>query len=135
MTTTLVLPQSIANEIEGAAHEPLESAGVLIAKLARASETETRLLGLKIMWVPTPSYLERNDISLSIDSGGYVPALGYAEAKGAVAIWLHTHPGVDASPRPSRHDRVVDEKISDLFKIRTGSDCYAPPLQNQDLIG
>jgi molybdopterin/thiamine biosynthesis adenylyltransferase len=124
MTTTLVLPQSIADEIETVAREPLESAGVLVAKLAQASETEVRLLGLRILWVSPTSYLERRDVSLSIVSEGYVPALGYAEARGAVAIWLHTHPGLDASPRPSPHDGIVDEQISDLFKIRTGADCY-----------
>jgi hypothetical protein len=124
MTTTLVLPQFIADEIEIAAREPLESAGVLVARLALPSATETRLLGLKMMWVPPASYLKRGNVSLSIGSEGYVPALSYAEAKGAVAIWLHTHPGRDGLPRASRHDRIVDREISDLFKIRTGSECY-----------
>ena len=124
MTTTLVLPQALADEIEAVTRQPLETAGVLVARMAKVSEGEIRLLALKVLWVPQSSYLEREEASLSISSEGYVAALGYAERRGAVAIWLHTHPGFDGIPIPSRRDRRVDQQISDLFRMRTGSESY-----------
>ncbi len=54
-----------------------------------------------------------------------MPALAEAERLGAVPIWLHTHPGDGASPRPSQHDRVVDAQLCDTFRIRSGSPAYA----------
>lgn len=124
MTTTLVLPQSLADEIEAAAKQPLETAGVLIARIAPVSANDVRLLGLKLIWVPRSGYIEREEASLSIGSEGYVHALGYAESQGAMAIWLHTHPGLDGIPLPSSRDKRVDREISDLFRMRTGSECY-----------
>ncbi len=59
-----------------------------------------------------------------IASHGYVPALAAAEAEACVPIWLHTHPGDGASPRPSHHDEIVDEQLCDLFRLRSGSPYY-----------
>jgi hypothetical protein len=50
--------------------------------------------------------------------------LSEAETLGATAIWLHTHPGENAIPRPSKHDHEVDRQIGDLFRLRTGSPYY-----------
>jgi molybdopterin/thiamine biosynthesis adenylyltransferase len=60
----------------------------------------------------------------TIASEGYVYALGRAEQIGACAVWLHTHPGLDSHPTPSRHDKVVDSQIADLFRLRSSSPYY-----------
>jgi molybdopterin/thiamine biosynthesis adenylyltransferase len=61
---------------------------------------------------------------LTIHSEGYVHTLAEAETLGAACIWVHTHPGEDASPIPSEHDRIVDDEIADLFRVRSGSPYY-----------
>jgi len=124
MTWTLVLPQAIADELQAAAQNPLESAAVLLASIVPAGDGTTRLLARQIQWVPDSSYASRKRDRLSIVSQGYVSALGFAERLGAMALWVHTHPGVDAVPLPSEHDRVVDSQIADLFRLRSGSNYY-----------
>ena len=47
-----------------------------------------------------------------------------AETLGAACMWVHTHPGEDASPEPSEHDEIVDREISGLFRLRSGSPYY-----------
>lgn len=125
MSVTLVLPEHLTDEIVESARHPLETAGVLTAVPVRAPNGEFRLLGVSIRWVPEGAYLERKSDRLSIASEGYVPALGEAEERGAVAIWLHTHPGMTSVPSPSTYDEEVDRQIKDLFRLRTDSDCYA----------
>jgi molybdopterin/thiamine biosynthesis adenylyltransferase len=80
------------------------------------------LLARELHWVADDQYLTRQDDELLITSGGYVPALGRAEDVGAMAIWVHTHPG--GRPIPSRHDREVDEQLADTFQTRAGHDFY-----------
>ena len=70
------------------------------------------------------SYLERESDRLAIASEGYVHALGRAEAIGAAALWVHTHPGTCAIPMPSEHDAIVDRELTDVFRLRSGSDYY-----------
>ena len=53
-----------------------------------------------------------------------MPFLAEAEALGAVAIWVHTHPGMESPPRPSEHDWEVDRQIADLFRLRSGASYY-----------
>ncbi|MBA2283080.1 MAG: ThiF family adenylyltransferase [Acidimicrobiia bacterium] len=105
------------------AGEELEAGAVLIAGVARTA-SGVRLLAREVAWVPPEAYLQRRHDGLTITSNGYVPALARAEALGSAAIWLHTHPGVDADPSPSRHDDVVDTELAETFKIRTGRDLY-----------
>jgi molybdopterin/thiamine biosynthesis adenylyltransferase len=124
MTTTLVLPQAIANDLMAAAQNPLETAGVLLATLVHTSDGAIKLLGRRMRWVPDRAYYRRDRDALSIASEGYVDALAEAEALGAVAIWIHTHPGTTSWPVPSEHDRLVDREIADLFRLRSGSTCY-----------
>src|SRR5258708_436269 len=100
---TLVLPDSVADQIHSAALNPLETAGVLLASIID-SDREIRILGREIHWVPDAGYSTREYNKLSIASDGYVPALGHAEQIGATAIWFHTHPGNDSDPRASDHD-------------------------------
>jgi hypothetical protein len=121
---TVVLPQHIVDDITAVAWLPVETAGVLIASVVITDQNEIRLLGRKMQWVPESAYLRRGGDHLSIASEGYVSFLGEAEAMGAVAIWVHTHPGVESPPRPSQHDWEVDRQIADLFRFRTGSPYY-----------
>ena len=124
MTVTLVVPEKISTELAQAARASVETAGVLLCKSVETPNGDVRLLAREMHWVPDDAYLVRNARALSISSNGYVPALADAERDKSVPIWLHTHPGVGASPRPSQYDEVVDEELSDLFRFRSGSRFY-----------
>ena len=124
MTATLVLPDQIAAELFDAAAADVETAGVLLARQIDTPGGNIRLLARALHWVPDDAYRRRDATALTIASHGYVPALGAAEADGAVPIWLHTHPGSDSSPRPSKHDDLVDRQLADLFRLRAGSPVY-----------
>ena len=124
MTISLVLPQHIADQLLEAVAADVESAGVLLARPTETDQGNLRLLGRDMHWVPDDAYLVRNARALSIPSHGYVPALAAAESDGAVPIWLHTHPGGESSPRPSEYDRIVDQELCDLFRLRSGSPMY-----------
>ena len=124
MTVTLVLPLQIADELLHAVANEIESAGVLLAKLVKTPAGDMRLLARAMHWVPDDAYQVRNSRTLSISSHGYIPALAAAEADEAVPIWLHTHPGYESTPRPSEYDEIVDQELSDLFRLRSGSPYY-----------
>ena len=124
MTVTLVAPEQIAGELFEAAGADVETAGVLLARHVETPGGDVRLLARGIHWVPDGAYRVREASEMSIASHGYVPGLAAAEADQAVPIWLHTHPGNGTSPRPSKHDENVDEELSDLFRLRSGSPLY-----------
>ncbi|WP_407114743.1 ThiF family adenylyltransferase [Bradyrhizobium sp. LMG 9283] len=124
MTITLVLTEPLFQEIDQTARLPVETAGVLLAGIARAPNDDIRLLGRGMRWVPQDAYLAREGDHLAIASQGYVPALAEAECMGAIPIWFHTHPGTVGHPTPSMADRKVDQDISDLFRLRSGSELY-----------
>ncbi len=121
---TLVLPESITDELAGAASEEWESAAVLLVSVTGQTRRGLRLLGRELAWVPPNGYLRREADSLTIASDGYVDALRRAETIGASAIWVHTHPGEGASPAASRFDDAVDRELAEVFKVRTGSEFY-----------
>ena len=121
---TLVLPQSLAEELERTARLPIETAGVMFASVVR-SETGVRVLIRGIRWIDAPHYRSRGPDHMGIGSEGYVPFLGEAERIGAIPIWVHTHPGTDAWPEASRADLVVNDQLADLFRLRAGSDYYS----------
>src|SRR6202035_2785702 len=121
MTTTLVLPTEIADDLEAAARLNVETAGVLLARVAKAPNSNMRMLAQRIRWVSESAYVRREVDGLTIASDGYVHALGEAEELGATCVWLHTHPGYDAIPRASHHDHIVDRQLSDVFRLRSGS--------------
>lgn len=123
MTVTLVLPGAIEAEILDHLALPIESAGVLLARMMEVGGGNQRLLARSMHWVPKESYALRTRQRMSIHSDGYVPALAAAELDNAIAIWFHTHPG-DCSPLPSEYDLEVDDKLRDLFQLRTGSGIY-----------
>ena len=124
MTVTLVLPDQIAAKLFEAAAADIETACVLLARHVETPGGDVRLLARELHWVPDDAYRLRNATALSIASHGYVPALAAAEADQSVPIWLHTHPGSESSPRPSKHDELVDEELADLFRLRAGSPFY-----------
>jgi molybdopterin/thiamine biosynthesis adenylyltransferase len=124
MTATLVLPGHIADEIDIVARLPVETAGVLLASVVRMPQDDIRLLARKMRWVTESAYIRRGGDHLSIASEGYVPFLAEAETLGAVAVWVHTHPGIESWPRPSQHDDEVDRQIADLFRLRSGNAYY-----------
>jgi molybdopterin/thiamine biosynthesis adenylyltransferase len=124
MTASVVIPQDIAEELQSIANLPKETAGVMLAGIAETPNDDIRLLARSMRWVGEAAYDRREWYGLTIRSEGYVQALAEAETLGAACIWVHTHPGQDASPRPSKHDRIVDHEISDLFRLRSGSPYY-----------
>ena len=124
MTVTLVLPNGIADELLEAVSSDVETACVLLARHVETPGGNIRLLGREVHWVSDDAYLMRDATALSISSHGYMPALAAAEADQAVPIWVHTHPGSEATPRPSEADERVDEELSDLFRLRSGSPLY-----------
>ena len=121
---TLVITDDLRAELVRAAEYELETAGVLLANLVTSDPGGLRLLATDIRWCPAESYAERYETGLLITSDGYVPALAEAETGRSVALWLHTHPGDGASPRPSHHDKMVDDQLGDVFRLRSGSDYY-----------
>lgn len=124
MTTTLVLPDEVGTVLSEVSKYPLETAGVILATRLETGDGDVRLLARGVRLVAESAYLERAHDRLSIASDGYVHSLGEAEKLGAVPIWFHTHPGIDAVPIPSHHDHAVDVAISDLFRLRSGSSFY-----------
>ena len=124
MTASIVVPEPVAKELLSVASLSKETAGVMLAGVAEAPNGDLRLLARCMRWVAESAYTRREWDGLTIQSEGYVPALAEAETLGAACIWVHTHPGQDASPRPSRHDQYVDRQISDLFRLRSGSPYY-----------
>ncbi len=124
MTASVVIPQTMVEELLSVAQLPRETAGVMLVGVAQAPNGVIRLLARHIRWVTQSAYLRRECNRLTIASEGYVPALAEAEMLNAACIWVHTHPGQYASPKPSEHDRIVDRQIADLFRLRSGSPYY-----------
>jgi len=124
MRVSLVMPQVIAEELQSVANIPEETAGVMLTSIAAAPNGDIRLLVRHMRWVDESAYIRRAWNGLTIRPEGYVHALAEAELIGATCIWVHTHPGQNASPRPSQHDHVVDHQLADLFRLRSGSPYY-----------
>jgi len=124
MTVSLVVPQAIFEELSLVAALPEETAGVMLAGVAEAPNSDVRLLVRGMRWVGESAYSRRQWNGLTIRPEGYVPALSEAETIGAMCIWVHTHPGMGASPEASEHDRIVDQEIADLFRLRSGNAYY-----------
>lgn len=135
MSVTLVIAEDLASELLAAAQGPVETAGVLLARLVVTPSGDHRLLARTVHLVPDDAYQRRTSRDLLIASTGYVPALAAAEADGCVPIWLHTHPGDGASPRPSARDAHVDRELADLFRLRAASAWYGAIVLAHDGAG
>jgi molybdopterin/thiamine biosynthesis adenylyltransferase len=124
VTVTLVLTAEADATLRSWLEEDRESAGVLLVRVVHARNGDVRLLATHAEAVPEAAYVTRTRRQLRISSEGYVPVLGRAEADGYTPLWLHTHVGHDADPRPSRHDHLVDQQLRDVFRIRSGAELY-----------
>ncbi len=131
MTTTLVVPASIGNELSEAASETVESGGVLLARQVETPTGDIRLLGHTMRWVPAHAYRTREATELVVASEGFVPALAEAEEHESIPIWTHTHPGTTSTPTPSARDHVVDARLADVFRLRSGSPWYGALIVGQ----
>src|SRR4051812_27536678 len=114
----------MAEEIEAIARREDETAAVMLVSVVNAPNGDIRLLGRSLHWVHESAYVIREWNRLAIRSEGYVGALGAAETSGETALWLHTHPGLNALPIKSDADHIVDDEIAELFRIRSGSAYY-----------
>lgn len=123
-SVTLVLPETLADDLLHMAEQPLETGAVLLARRARAGDGGLRLIGVRLIPMPETAYLDRTDRSLGVASEGYMPALREAENGGCIAFWVHCHPGSGSSPTSSKHDTVVDQQLGKTFAVRTGSGLY-----------
>ena len=104
MTVSVVVPQAMAEELESVANLSKETAGVMLAAVAEAPNGDIRLLARRMRWVEEDAYSRREWNGLTIRSEGYIQALSEPESIGATCIWVHTHPGQDASPRDATPD-------------------------------
>ncbi len=96
----------------------------MLCSVAETPEGNCRVLARNMRWVDDRAYIRRERDSLAIASDGYVPALAEADRVGATCLWVHTHPGNNALPVQSRHDRIVDCQLADLFRLRANSPFY-----------
>lgn len=124
MSATLVVDDAVGRDLCAASSLPLETAGVLLARLVD-EPSGLRLLARRVVWAPESAYVDRQVDGMGLTSASYVPALGQAAEEGLLPIWLHTHPGLEARPTPSRRDAVVDGAIADLFRVRADTSWYA----------
>ena len=124
MTVTLVITAEAASELRSWLKQDRETAGVLLARVVPGRDGDLRLLATVVEPVPDGAYVTRTRHRLRISSDGYVPVLGLAEADGYTPLWLHTHVGDNAEPRPSEHDDFVDDQLRDVFRIRSGAALY-----------
>lgn len=124
MTLSFIVPEALMDELRSAANRAEETAGVILARLAEAPNGDLKLLARQIRWVEDAAYDRRDWNGLTIRSEGYVPALAEAETQEALCVWVHTHPGNEGLPKPSKWDRIVDREIADLFRLRSGSPYY-----------
>ena len=83
MTVTVVIPQTMAEELRSVAKLADETAGVMLAGIAQAPNGDIKVLGRQMRWVDESAYLRREPYRLSIRSDGYVHALGAGETLGA----------------------------------------------------
>jgi molybdopterin/thiamine biosynthesis adenylyltransferase/proteasome lid subunit RPN8/RPN11 len=124
MRVTLVLTETLAEQIAEAATGDVETGGMLLARVVQVDH-ELRLLARRYMPVPTEHYELQAVDAMTVRAEGFMPALAAAEQDQAVAIWFHTHPGPQSAPLPSLHDDQVDLKLAETVRIRTNQPYYA----------
>lgn len=117
---TLVLTEPVAAALAALADGGLEAAAVLVVGVHRAAG-RLRLLARELHPV-ADAHCDRLSDEMTVSSAGWVGAVGRAAELGAVALWVHTHPGGD--PTPSRRDAIVDRQLEGPFTVRTGSEVY-----------
>ena len=131
MTATLRLTGLLHDRLVAMARGSVETGAVLLAHQITIDD-QVVLLGDDLIAVPEDAYEIRTDQALQITSDGYVHALKIARERGMIAIWVHSHPGDHAVPRPSRHDRAVNEQLRPLFGDRTETGLYGYLVVSHD---
>ena len=132
VTVTLVVPAPITATVESMLRVNVETGAVLGARIVQTKGGDLRLLAIGIWEVPPDAYVLQEPDELIVASHGFVPPLAEIETAGAMAIWLHTHPGDGASPRPSDRDIEVDRRLSDVFRLRTDAPFYGALIVAKD---
>ncbi|OII33042.1 hypothetical protein BIU98_06210 [Curtobacterium sp. MMLR14_010] len=137
MSAVLRITAALHAELLTMATDPVETGAVLLANqyttpAGGGRGERTVLLGVELVAVPADAYEVRTDRSLQITSEGYVHALKSARQRGLVAVWVHSHPGDGAIPRPSTHDRRVNTALEELFADRTDTGQYGYLIVSHD---
>lgn len=132
MTATLRLTGVLHDGLMAMATSPIETGAVLLAHCVATGGGDVLLLADDLIAVPEEAYEVRTDRALQITSDGYVHALKTAQERGMIALWVHSHPGDQAVPRPSIHDRGVNEQLEPLFGDRTVTDQYGYLVVSHD---
>ena len=110
MTITVVLPQQIVDDMMPSRGSPSKRQACCLPASSSPTENDIRLLARKCNGFPKLISASRRGPPVH-RLQGYVPFLAEAETLGAVAIWVHTHPGMESPPRPSEHDWEVDGRL------------------------
>jgi hypothetical protein len=129
ITITITIHGDVARDLREAASATDEIAGVLIVGLSEASD-EIRFLGREFIPAPPESYVEQTPRRLNLTPAAYLPALSRAEAMGAAAIFVHSHP--ESIPAMSPPDDGVDDDLRSVFQIRTRSPFYGALVLHVD---
>lgn len=126
---TISLHDDIASDLRKAVSSMSEIAGVLIVGI---SETpgELRFLGREFVPAPPDAYVEQTPRRLNLTPAAYMPALARAEAVGATALLVHSHP--EDLPEMSTLDDGVDDALRSVFQIRTTSSIYGSLVLHLD---
>ncbi len=132
MTATLRLSSPLHDELLTMATSPIETGAILLAHQLTLDNGNVILLGDDLIAVPDDAYEIRTDRALQITSDGFVHALKTARERGMIALWVHSHPGNRAIPRPSIHDHGVNEQLEPLFGDRTETHQYGYLVVSHD---
>jgi hypothetical protein len=132
MSATLRLTGPLHDGLVAMATSPIEAGAVLLAYQVVTDTGDVILLGNELIAVPEEAYEVRTNRALQITSDGYIHALKTARDRGAMALWVHSHPGNRAIPRPSIHDRGVNDQLEPLFGDRTETDQYGYLVVSHD---
>ena len=115
---TLTAHDQVSDALRDAASRSLETAGVLLVGVSETSD-ELRLLAREYHPAPAEAYLGRTADSPELAPAAYMRALARAEAIGAIALFVHTHPGTaDVIEARRRGRRVTTVGVPDLATPR-----------------
>ena len=132
MTITLNISMKSEEHLLQRSAMPVESAAVLIAKLAIGTDGSRRLIEVELLDVDESAYIARDARGLGVSSDGYVHALKEARRTGSIALWIHTHPGEGSRVDFSNKDLAVNESLRGLFAERTESGIYGAMVFGQN---
>jgi len=121
MTATFAFTETLWDQLRAALDDPREAAGILAARVTDGPAGPT-VLARAISWAPAGAYLDRQPDGLQLRSDGWVPAARAALADGSTPVFMHTHPGGQATF--SRYDDAVDASMRDAVRRMGGDGRY-----------